>query len=637
MALHRWNGSRNGLAFGILLAGLAGCGDDESGKSSELDGGGKAEAGVGNDGSSTVSAWRDAAGPEGGGQGGIREGGLATQGDASAGGPIEGGAGGIGGAAGSAVGVGGSISPAMGGAPGMGGSTGPGGGLGGGGTSAGSADAAVEAALDAGASDASGGGPATGPGADAQVVDSGRMSLQAATSLLPVGPGMTNSCVNAQSFKRNALTSAGTGSSRYQFISYFNAAGKIVIGRRSIGASTWEVQETSFARPSANTTSHTSVIAVDGNGRLHLGWGAAPNATSFRYSRSVGSVLNNDRIQMVADDGDAGTALTSEIPLNATNLNNPEFYNIPGSGDLLLAYSTRAAPSNGDYQLARWDNAAGTWGPVHVKGVPAGANPFVSAGADNTVYPNQLVFDEAAPNATLHFLWTVRNSNVNNNVYHAQSVNQGVDWSRLDGTTSYGTDGGGHLMEATSSEPAYQIGKTRLADGGVGGFNMINSAGTTVDKNHHPVFLSTWVPNTDNVNQVMILWHDGTAWQTAQVTQRTGAEANHSQGWISRPIGVVDDDNRLIVVYRDIQAPTNGVMLAYSESPLRNDWKQLALTTDNLGSWEPTFDLARWNRDRVLDILYQPCAGTIAYAPPDGGAAPPVSVLEFDAKGYFAH
>ncbi len=57
------------------------------------------------------------------------------------------------------------------------------------------------------------------------------------------------------------------------------------------------------------------------------------------------------------------------------------------------------------------------------------------------------------------------------------------------------------------------------------------------------------------------------------------------------------------------------------------------LTTANLGSYEPVIDLARWKKDNVLDILYQPVTGHGYTAP--ANTASQVGVLEWNAAAYF--
>jgi hypothetical protein len=97
---------------------------------------------------------------------------------------------------------------------------------------------------------------------------------------------------------------------------------------------------------------------------------------------------------------------------------------------------------------------------------------------------------------------------------------------------------------------------------------------------------------------------------------------------MSRPIVMVDDENRVLVVYSDYQRG-RGVTVAYSESAARDDWRLVDLSTnDNMRLWEPKYDLTRWERQGILSILYQPAG--------NGIGPTPVSILEWDARAYFA-
>jgi hypothetical protein len=107
---------------------------------------------------------------------------------------------------------------------------------------------------------------------------------------------------------------------------------------------------------------------------------------------------------------------------------------------------------------------------------------------------------------------------------------------------------------------------------------------------------------------------------------------------LGRPVAVCDQQNRILVLYRD-NFGSNGLTVAYSLpyalDPQRTNWTTLDLTTDNLGNHEPVIDLARWQRDNVLDILYQPSTGE-GYLPPANNASQ-IGVLEWNAGAYFAH
>ncbi len=55
------------------------------------------------------------------------------------------------------------------------------------------------------------------------------------------------------------------------------------------------------------------------------------------------------------------------------------------------------------------------------------------------------------------------------------------------------------------------------------------------------------------------------------------------------------------------------------------NWRFVKLTAENIGRWEPTYDLELWQRENKLHMLYQPLML--------GPASSPVSVLEWDPTG----
>jgi hypothetical protein len=161
-----------------------------------------------------------------------------------------------------------------------------------------------------------------------------------------------------------------------------------------------------------------------------------------------------------------------------------------------------------------------------------------------------------------------------------------------------------------------------------------------------------WAPETAAGNfrrQYMVVFrHDNGTWQTRSVSQRTTdpTTTRYNESFVrnlGRPIVVVDDDDRIIVAYRDNQGSNtvgiaNGITIVHSlpkaEDPDRLVWIAFDLTHENLGNYEPIIDNELWDRERQLHFIYQPSAGQ-GYTPPANTAAR-ISVLEWDAKAYFA-
>jgi hypothetical protein len=431
-----------------------------------------------------------------------------------------------------------------------------------------------------------------------------------------------NTNINAVPIKRNALTTVGD----YQFTSYYHQDGKIVVGRRLTGLATWELFKTALSSVNINDDHNISSIAIDGDGIFHMSWGMHGN--NFLYTKSTSSVLNSSPITLVGGSTGNAAAINSMTGLYNTGVTYPDFYNLP-DGDLLFAYRNGGSGS-GDYRMRRYDTATDAWTELGAgasdiwlgRKAPGSTLPDVSA------YPNELAFD---PNGDIHATWTWRTGGdtttgqpgfqTNHHINYARSSDQGATWTNMAGVP-YATP-----IYETNAEIAINLPE---------GSSLINTTAMAVDALGQPV-LATWyapgAPQGNHARQYMFAWYDEaqSQWKTSQVSNRTiDGPAKTTEAVVrdmARPIVVIDDANRAIVAYRDNQ-DANGLTIAYSQSPLRNDWQTIDLTTEDLGNWEPTYDVNRWREDRVLSFLYQ-SSGL-------GQTGSPIEVLEWDADAFFA-
>jgi hypothetical protein len=434
--------------------------------------------------------------------------------------------------------------------------------------------------------------------------------------------GRANTNINAVPIKRKSLTTVGN----YQFTSYYHEDGKIVIGRRATGAATWDLFKTQFTSVNINDDHNVSSIAVDGDGVLHMSWGVHGN--NLLYTKSTASVVNNTPINLVGGAVGNGSAINNMTGLYNTGVTYPDFYSLP-DGDLLFAYRNGGSGS-GDYRLRRYDTATDAWselgaGPDRIwlgRKAPGSTLPDVSG------YPNELAFDAQG---NIQATWTWRTGGdtttgqpgfqTNHHIMYARSANQGATWTNQAGVAYTG--------------PIYET-NAQIAINLPEGSSLINTSGMAIDGLGQPVLASWWAPGAPQNNharQYMLAWYDNSQqqWRSSQISNRTiDGPAKTTEAVVrdmGRPLVVVDDANRVIVAYRDNQ-DSNGLTVAYSLSPQRNDWQSVNLTTQDLGNWEPTYDVNRWTNDRVLSFLYQPSGLNQTGAP--------ISVLEWDSQAFFA-
>lgn len=411
--------------------------------------------------------------------------------------------------------------------------------------------------------------------------------------------------INHVAFRQNSLTSVQVGDDTYQFAAYYRTVigsntRRVTVARRQLGSTTWDIFNyvNSFSDPNSNATdSHNAInFGIDGDGYMHLSWGMHNN--NLIYRKSTTSVLNSNPIAFG----------TTNLPMTGANENSvtyPQFYNLP-DGDLLGFYRNGGS-GDGNTFLNRYDTATDTWSAVKhplFDGITSSVN----------AYFNTLAFDSQG---VLHATWTDRSTpafQTNHNIYYARSPDQGATWTKMDGTP-YTLP----ITEATA-EMVVPIPENST---------LINQASMTVDQNDRPLVATWWAPGTsqgDFTRQYMLSYHDGNAWQTSQISNRPTEPLQNDSTVrdLARPLVMVDDENRTVVVMRYDQRD-NVVTIGYSED--NQNWNLIDLTTQDMGDWEPTYDAELWKRENKLHLLYQPVGL--------GSTSSAISVLEWDAKAFF--
>lgn len=474
------------------------------------------------------------------------------------------------------------------------------------------------------------------------------------------------SAINSVAFVRSSIKTIGnqqfiTWYGRHQYDSAAAYNNTIWIGRRTLGSSQWEI----FRHPTftANTiTDGHDVICygIDGDGYMHVSWGMHGDA--FHYAKSTTPVTGSGPITLGPDGLMTGTEST---------VTYPQFLKLPG-GDLLFIFR-EVASGNGDTYVNRYSIATQTWSNVH--GSASTQSPFIKGTGWTPNYNAYLNMPQlGGPDGDdLILTWCWRYEPVggdspagqdgyqtNNNLNFARSPDAGATWQRFDGTA--------YSLPITRDLEISTANKAEIIVPIPEGSSLINQASTCLDHNDNPVTCTWWAPETPSGNfrrQYMVVFRDdnGTpdpgddSWQTRAVSNRitdpTGTRyaENHVRD-VGRPILVNDDDDRVIVAYRDNQANniasvdsslsagvSNGLTIVHSlpkaDDPHRLVWIQFDLTTENLGNYEPIIDNELWDRDRQLHFLYQPAEGQGYTAP--ANLASRFSVLEWDALSYFAH
>lgn len=447
--------------------------------------------------------------------------------------------------------------------------------------------------------------------------------------------GYASSETNATAFKNQSLVTVGD----YQLTSYYGADQTLILGRRNLVTSpdSWYLLHTGLTSNNVGDSHTVSTIGVDGDGYLHVAWGVHNNP--LKYTESTTSVLNDAPFSVAGE-------LTGQIPLQGSSITYPEFWSIPGSGDLLLSYRTGGS-GNGEYQLSRWSDGSNSWTAVHAREGSGSSQTGLQPWIDNdyltytdppnvNAYQNGLVHDSTG---RLHMSWTWRTGGdsttgftdyqSNHNIMYAYSDNNGVDWYKDDGTLYQRN--GQHDIDEDNATPVIPI---------PDGSSLINQASSAIGPDDTYYAATWWAPEAasgNHLRQYMLVAYNpydaSPQWRTYQVGNRNSENGNNrvpesqlGTYRMSRPIVMTDESDRVFVVFSDYQRG-QGVTVAYSEDSARDDWQFVDLTTEDMRLWEPKYDVNRWNQDGVLSMLYQPSGGGLA--PND------VSILEWDARAFF--
>lgn len=451
--------------------------------------------------------------------------------------------------------------------------------------------------------------------------DSDGAAMEKTVRIVPIGRGYALSHINATSFNRYNLLSVG----KWQFAAYYNDQQKATVARRKLNETKWQVYPTSFTANNIKDVHDVISIAADGLGRLHMSWGM--HGDPYHYARSIDPATNDTPIVFGPDGKMTG---------QEDRVTYPEFLHLP-SGELLYMFR-EGGSGDGDTYMSRYDPAVGKWAPVHT--IDKNHSPFIKGRGwkpNFSAYPNNLVLDNQR---RLHLVWTSRyNSDspakqygyqTNHNYFYARSADFGRTWTRIDGKPYV-------LPISESLQGNDPAGVAEVALNIPEASSLINTTSLTVDRDDRPMIATWWAPDAragNHSRQYMLVWYDGEKWRTSQISHRGMDYDANGDGKsdpipepklygvvMSRPIVVVNRNNRVIVVFNDYMQGQN-VTAAWSDD--RVNWRFVKLTTEKVGMWEPTYDVGLWQRENKLHMLYQPLGL--------GQESSPVSVLEWDSS-----
>lgn len=391
-------------------------------------------------------------------------------------------------------------------------------------------------------------------------------AMPLSAQLTTVGEGWAGNSVNAVIFRKNSIASwAGK-----QYIAYYDQQKQVVLGTRKLGQQRWTVKKTRYHGHAEDAHRSISLI-VDGDGYLHLSWDHHGNALTYAKSLKPGSL-------------DLGPK-TSMTGLKETNVTYPEFYTL-ADGNLLFLYRDGAS-GNGNLMMNHYDIKTKTWKQVQ--------DGLISGEGKRNAYW-QMAVDARG---TIHLSWVWRESTdvaSNHDMAYARSKDGGQTWEKSTGE-KYGLP-----ITLATAECVRKIPQQS---------ELINQTSMFADEQGRPFIATYWREPGETVPQYQVIYHDGARWQTANLGFRKTPFSLSGVGTKSIPVSrpqILAWENKgklaMALIFRD-QERGEKVSVAINTDLKQAKWEVRDLTSESVGSWEPSYDTELWKNKGILNLYIQ--------------------------------
>lgn len=383
-----------------------------------------------------------------------------------------------------------------------------------------------------------------------------------AQHLVEVGKGYSSTSVNTAVFRNNSLVTHGDE----QYISYYDAEGCLILGKRKLGSEQWTLHRTQY-RGNVKDAHNVISMMVDGEGYLHVSFDHHGHKLNYCRSMAPGSLELGDKMPMTgADEG---------------NVTYPEFYPLSG-GDLLFVYRSGSS-GRGNLVMNRYSLKDHVWTRVQ---------DVLIDGEDKRNAYWQLYVDERG---TIHLSWVWRETwhvETNHDICYARSFDNGVTW--------YKSNGEQYELPINAANAEYAC---RLPQNS----ELINQTSMSADAGGNPYIATYWRDPDSDVPQYRIVWNDGKTWRNRQVTERKTPFSLKGGGTkmipIARPRIVVEGDE-VFYIFRDEERGSR-VSMAYAADVAHSKWTITDLTDFSVDAWEPSHDTELWKKHRKLHLFVQ--------------------------------
>lgn len=384
--------------------------------------------------------------------------------------------------------------------------------------------------------------------------------------LVPVGNGWARNSVNATIFRKNSIVSFQD----WQYIAYYDENGFVVLGKRKLGSSQWELK-TTVLKGNVSDAHNVISIMVDGDGYLHMAWNH-----------------HNNRLHYVRSSVPGSLDLTEELPMTGKleeKVSYPEFYRLP-DGNLIFFYRDGGS-GNGSLVIDRYDLKSRQWTQIHSK--------LIDGQGQRSAYWQACVDTKGL----IHLSWVWRETpdvSSNHDLCYALSRDEGRTWQKSTGEP-YELP-----ITAATAEYAFRIPEKS---------ELINQTSMFADRESRPYIATYWREEGSTIPQYQLVYKGKDGWQKETISARktpfTLSGAGTKRIPVSRPqIVAWQSGSRLsaALIFRDAERGDK-VSAALNRNIGKSPWKVVSLTRQAVGSWEPSYDTELWKEKSVLHLFVQ--------------------------------
>lgn len=365
---------------------------------------------------------------------------------------------------------------------------------------------------------------------------------------------------DGNSYKTCGLWTHGTR----QYAAFVNSDNTYSIGQRTHGSDNWVTydldDDASYDWSTAVSDAHNIVaVATDSDGYVHTVGNNHDNA--LRYLRS-------DNPHDITAWSDPGTMV---LHADENSVAYPTFIRC-ADGTLLFMYR-QGSSGAGDTIINSYDTGTQTW---------SRACQLHEGGSDRNAYWNTVAVDQDT--GRIHIFWTWREASLvgggawpgNENIMYAYSDDNGSTWRKMSDDSAFSlpiTQASAEIVKTVASST-----------------KIINQSGACVDTDGNPH--SVWRWDDGSGSQIWHFWHNGTSWQTEQLTSHTNTVTSADPVQLARPAIVSFADGTLWVLGRD-SLNGSGSPLTYTD--VTTPGAPGSPTTiyafgETLHRWEPIYD-----------------------------------------------